>query len=70
MKKTASLNTSWMVTVSALVLFVHAPVTFAKPQKKPARSGQENPDPLVNAAMKNMESSVWFRPGGDETKAT
>ena len=45
--------------IAAFFVFANAPSTFAKPQKKPAGSGQENADPLVNAAMKNMETGVW-----------
>src|SRR5437899_1556928 len=35
------------------------PHGFTKPQKKSAGSGQGNADPLLNAAMKNMETGVW-----------
>jgi tetratricopeptide (TPR) repeat protein len=50
---------STISVIAALLVFANAPSAFAKPQKKPVGSGQENPDPLVNAAMKNMESGVW-----------
>ena len=50
---------SAIVVIAASFFLANAPSAFAKPQKKPAASGQENPDPLVNAAMKNMESGVW-----------
>ena len=50
---------STISVVAALLVFANAPSAFAKPQKKPAGSGQENPDALVNAAMKNMEIGVW-----------
>jgi hypothetical protein len=50
---------STLSLVAALLVFWNAPFAFAKPQKKPAGPGQENPDPLVNAAMKNMETGVW-----------
>jgi tetratricopeptide (TPR) repeat protein len=50
---------STLSLVAALLVFWNAPFAFAKPQKKPAGSVQENPDPLVNAAMKNMETGVW-----------
>jgi tetratricopeptide (TPR) repeat protein len=43
--------------VTALLVFANS--GFAKPQKKPTGSGQQNVDPLVNAAMKNMETGVW-----------
>ena len=45
--------------VAAFFVFSNEPHGFAKPQKKPAGSGQENADPLVNAVMKNMETGVW-----------
>src|SRR5215211_3954987 len=50
---------STISVITALLLFSNAPHAFAKPQKKPAGPGQENPDSLVNAAMKNMETGVW-----------
>src|SRR5947199_10699555 len=59
MKKIIPASTSWIWAVAAFLVFVNAPVTFARPQRKSAVSGQENPDPLVNAAMKNMETGVW-----------
>ena len=43
---------------------------FGKPQKKEAGSGQETADPLVNAAMKNMESGVWSVNGTVTAKKT
>jgi hypothetical protein len=49
-------------TISVIVaslFFANAPSAFGKPQKKPAGSSQENVGPLVNAAMKNMETGVW-----------
>ena len=45
-------------------------VVSRKPQKKSAGSGQENPDPLVNAAMKNMETGVWSVNGTVMAKKT
>jgi tetratricopeptide (TPR) repeat protein len=45
--------------IAASFLLANAPSGFAKPQKKPAGSGHENVEPLVSAAMKNMESGVW-----------
>ena len=59
MKNTAPLETSWIVSVAAFLLFANAPVGFAKPHKKSTGAGRENPDALVNAAMKNMETGVW-----------
>jgi hypothetical protein len=48
------------ISVIAASFFVaNAPSGFAKPQKKPAGSSHENVEPLVSAAMKNMESGVW-----------
>ena len=43
---------------AALLVVCNAPCALAKPQKKSAGSGAENADPLVEAAMKNMESGV------------
>lgn len=45
--------------IAASFFLVNAPSGFAKPQKKPAGSSRENVEPLVSAAMKNMESGVW-----------
>ena len=50
---------STISVVAALLVLANASSVFAKPPKKSAESGQENPDPLVNAAMKNMETGVW-----------
>jgi hypothetical protein len=50
---------SGIFLIAAFLLFANAPSAFAQPQKKAAGSGQGNPDPLVNAAMKNMETGVW-----------
>lgn len=44
---------------AALLVISNAPCALAKPQKKSAGSAAENADPLVEAAMKNMESGVW-----------
>src|SRR5947199_8936550 len=59
MKKIIPASTTWIWAIAALFVFSNAPFAFAKPQKKPTGSGQENVDPLVNAAMKNMETGVW-----------
>ena len=59
MKKIIPASTSWIWAIAAFFVFSNAPHGFAKPQKKSTGSGQENPDPLVNAAMKNMETGVW-----------
>ena len=59
MKKTIPVSAIWICAIAAFFVFSNAPFAFAKPQKKPAGSGQENADPLVNAAMKNMETGVW-----------
>ncbi len=59
MKKIIPASMSWIWAIAAILLSANAPVGFAKPQKKPAGPGQENPDSLVNAAMKNMETGVW-----------
>jgi tetratricopeptide (TPR) repeat protein len=45
--------------IAASFFLANAPSGFAKPQKKPAGSSHENVEPLVSAAMKNMESGVW-----------
>ena len=59
MKKIIPVSANWILAIAAISLFANAPSAFAKPQKKSAGSGQENATPLVNAAMKNMESGVW-----------
>jgi tetratricopeptide (TPR) repeat protein len=45
--------------VAALLVIADAPSAFAKPRKQPTGSGRENADPLVNVALKNMETGVW-----------
>ena len=45
--------------VAAVSLFAAASIAFAGAQKKSTRAIQANPDPLLNAAMKNMETGVW-----------
>ncbi|HEX3420338.1 MAG TPA: hypothetical protein VHT01_03840, partial [Candidatus Udaeobacter sp.] len=60
-------------TISVIVasfFFANAPAAFARPQKKPVGSSQENVDPLVSAAMKNMESGVWSVNGTVQAKKT
>jgi len=60
-------------TISVIVasfFLANAPCAFAKPQKKPAGSGKENPDPLVNAALKNMKTGVWSVKGTVQAKKT
>jgi len=59
MKRIVPANTNWIWAIPAFFLFADAPDGFAKPQKKSAGAGQGNADPLVNAAMKNMETGVW-----------
>src|SRR5262245_31942031 len=44
-----------VLLAAALLVVGNTPGAFAKPQKA-AGPGQENADPLVNTAMKNMES--------------
>ena len=45
--------------VAAVSLFAAASIAFAGAQKKSTKAIQPNPDPLLNAAMKNMETGVW-----------
>lgn len=59
MKKMTGASTRGIWAIALFFLFANAPGAFAKPQKKPSGSGQENADSLVNAAMKNMETGVW-----------
>src|SRR5262249_48190198 len=59
MKRIIPLNTNWIWAIPAFFLFADAPDGFAKSQKKSAGPGQGNADPLVNAALKNMETGVW-----------
>ena len=59
MKKIIPVSATWIWAIAAFFVFSNAPHGFAKPQKKSAGSAQENADPLVNAAMKNMETGVW-----------
>ncbi|HVI79248.1 MAG TPA: hypothetical protein VM715_14020, partial [Candidatus Acidoferrum sp.] len=57
MKKTITSSTIFVIT--AFIVLTNAPSGFGKPQKESAGSARENPDPLVNAAMKKMETGVW-----------
>lgn len=60
-------------TISVIVasfLIANIPCAFGKPPKKPAGSSQENVAPLVNAALKNMESGVWSVNGIVQAKKT
>jgi len=59
MKKIIPASTTWIWAIAAFFVFSNAPHGFAKPQKKSAGPAPENADPLVNAAMKNMETGVW-----------
>jgi hypothetical protein len=59
-----------MSAVAALLLLTSASVTFAKTEKKSATSGQEKPDALLAAAMKNMETGVWSVNGTVTAKKT
>jgi len=61
---------STLSLVAALLVFWNAPFAFAKPQKKSAGSGQETLNPLVNAALKNMETGVWSVNGTVQAKKT
>ena len=70
MKKVISASTGCVWAIIAFFLFGDAPCGFAKPQKKSAGSGGENLDPLVNAAMKNMETGVWSVNGTVTAKKT
>jgi hypothetical protein len=59
MKQTIPVSATWICAIAAFFVFSNAPHGFAKPQKKATGSAPENADPLVNAAMKNMETGVW-----------
>lgn len=63
-------STRWICAITAFFLFAVAPYGFSKPQKKSTGSGQENADPLVSAAMKNMETGVWSVRGTVAAKKT
>ena len=59
MKKMTRFSTKGIWAIALFFLCANAPGAFAKPQQKPTKSGQENVDSLVDAAMKNMETGVW-----------
>ena len=65
-----AVSTKWIWAIAAFLVFANAPVGFAKPQRKSAGVGRENPDALVNAAMKNMETGVWSVNGTVSVKKT
>ena len=69
MKKMTRGNTRGIWAIALFLLFANAPGAFAKPQKKPTGSGQD-PDSLVNAAIKNMEAGVWSVNGTVQTDKT
>ena len=56
--------------IAASFFLANAPLGFAKPQKQSAVSSHENVEPLVSAAMKNMESGVWSVKGTVQTGKT
>jgi tetratricopeptide (TPR) repeat protein len=70
MKKIIPAGVSWIWAIAAFLLFANARDGFAKPQKKSAGASRENPDALVNAAMKNMETGVWSVNGTVTVKKT
>src|SRR5436190_19962747 len=70
MKRIIPASTTWIWAIAAFFVFSNAPHGFAKPQKKSAGSAPENPDALVNAAMKNMETGVWSVNGTVTVKKT
>src|SRR5947208_2821454 len=57
--KTGAVIRGQRLAVAAVSLFGTAPIAFAGTQKKSTKSIQLNPDPIVNAAMRNMETGVW-----------
>jgi tetratricopeptide (TPR) repeat protein len=60
-------------TISLIVasfLLANAPSAFGKPQKKSAEAVQENAKPLLNAALKKMETGVWSVNGTVQAKKT
>jgi hypothetical protein len=57
--KTAAVTRGQRFVVAAVSLFAAASIAFAGAQKKSSKAIQANPDPLLNAAMKNMETGVW-----------
>src|SRR5436190_1849459 len=57
--KTGAVIRGQRLAVAAVSLFGTASIAFAGTQKKSTKSIQLNPDPLVNAAMRNMETGVW-----------
>jgi len=57
--KTGAVIRSQRLAFPAVSLFATASIAFTGAQKKSTKSIQANPDPLLNAAMKNMETGVW-----------
>src|SRR5436189_6126710 len=57
MKRIITSSTIFLIAVA--LPFAHSPSAYAKPQNKMPTSAHENTDPLVSAAMKNMETGVW-----------
>jgi tetratricopeptide (TPR) repeat protein len=48
------------LAVAAVILFTSVSGVFGRPQKKSAGPSQANVDPILNAALKNMETGVWL----------
>jgi tetratricopeptide (TPR) repeat protein len=57
--KTVAVIRGQRLAVAVVSVFGTASIAFAGAQKKSTKSSQANPDPLVNAAMKNMSAGVW-----------
>src|SRR5881394_2448784 len=68
--KTGAVIRGQRLAVAAVSLFGTASIAFAGTQKKSTKSIQLNPDPLVNAAMRNMETGVWSVNGTVTVKKT
>jgi hypothetical protein len=69
-EKDHTCSATWIWAIVAFFVFSNAPHAFAKPQKRPTGASQENLDPLVNTAMKNMETGVWSVNGTVQAKKT
>jgi tetratricopeptide (TPR) repeat protein len=70
MKKIIPRRATWIWVIAALILLSSGPAGLARPQKKAAVATRENPNALLNAAMKNMETGVWSVNGTVTAKKT
>src|SRR5215471_3620155 len=58
-RNTTCVSVTWMWMVAAFLFLASESAYMAEAQKMSTASGQEKPDALLAAAMKNMSTGVW-----------